>query len=204
MAENKPAPRNHIKVFVASTVYNFEYQLNSVYNYLDNLGYDILMSQKGTILLDSTVSNLKNCTNGVKECDVFVGLIRPDYGSCVLEEGGKSILHMEFETAYQRDIPRFILADHRVVFTRSLFKGSFFIEDKTSRKINFDEISFENNKVLDTRSIRMYNMSIKNKVKPASKRKGNWVQEYVNLNDILLHLESQFRYPERIKKLIER
>jgi hypothetical protein len=204
MAESKPAPRNHIRVFVASTVYNFQFELNAIYNYLDNLGYDVYMSHKGTILLDSRESNLKNCTNGVEECDVFVGFIRPDYGSGVLDEGGKSILHLEFEAAYKRDIPRFVLADHRVVFTRALFKGSFFIEDKTSQKIDFDKISFENNKVLDTRTIRMYNMAVKDKDKPASKRKGNWVQEYVNHDDILLHLESQFRYPDRIKKLIER
>ncbi len=204
MAETEPAPRNHIKVFVASTVYNFQFELNAIYNYLDNLGYDVYMSHKGTILLDSRESNLKNCTNGVEECDVFVGFIRPTYGSGVLNEKGKSIVHLEFETAYKRDIPRFILADHRVVFTRALFKGSFFIEDKTSQKIDFDKISFENNKVLDTRTIRMYNMAIKDKDKPASKRKGNWVQEYVNLEDILLHLESQFRYPDRIRKLIEK
>ena len=204
MTESKPAPRNHIKVFVASTVYNFQFELNAIYNYLDNLGYDVYMSHKGTILLDSRESNLKNCTNGVEECDVFVGFIRPNYGSGVLDERGKSILHLEFETAYKRDIPRFVLADHRVVFTRALFKGSFFIEDKTSQKIDFDKISFENNKVLDTRTIRMYNMAIKDKDKSASKRKGNWVQEYVSMDDILLHLESQFRYPDRIRKIIER
>jgi len=204
MAESEPAPRNHIKVFVASTVYNFQYELNAIYTYLDNLGYDIYMSHKGTILLDSKESNLKNCANGVDECDVFVGFIRPDYGSGVLEDGGKSILHLEFETAYKRDIPRFVMADHRVVFTRSLFKGSFFIEDKTSKKIDFDKISFESSRVLDTRTIRMYNFAIKDKEKPASKRKGNWVQEYVDLGDILLHLESQFRYPDRIRKLIEK
>jgi hypothetical protein len=204
MAESKPALRNHIKVFVASTVYNFQFELNAIYNYLDSLGYDVYMSHKGTILLDSRESNLKNCTNGVEECDVFVGIIRPDYGSGVLDEGGKSILHLEFETAYKRDIPRFVLADHRVVFTRALFKDSFFIEDKTSQKIDFDKISFENNKVLDTRTIRMYNMAIKDKDKPASRRTGNWVQEYVSLDDILLHLESQFKYPDRIRKLIER
>lgn len=204
MAESEPAPRNHIKIFVASTVYNFQYELNAIYTYLDNLGYDVYMSHKGTILLDSRESNLKNCTNGVEECDVFVGFIRPDYGSGVLDNDGKSILHQEFETAYKREIPRFVMADHRVVFTRSLFKSSFFIEDKTSKKIDFDKISFEDNKVMDTRTIRMYNEAIKDKEKPASKRKGNWVQEYVILDDILLHLESQFKYPERIRKLIER
>ncbi len=119
--------RNHIKVFVASTVYNFQYQLDKIYELLDGLGYDVLMSHKGSILLDSNESNLNNCINGVEECDVFVGLIRPDYGSGVLKEGDKSITHYEFETACKRNIPRFILADYRVVFTRELFKGSFLI-----------------------------------------------------------------------------
>lgn len=197
------AKRNHIKVFVASTVYNFEYVLRQVYELLDSYGYDVCMSHMGTILLDSSKSNLDNCINAVNECDVFVGFIRPDYGSGVLEKGGKSITHFEFSTANQREIPRFILADYRVVFTRSLFRDSFVVEDSTAKPINFDHISFENNKVMDTRCIRMYNEAIKDKEKPASKRTGNWVQEYISYDDIKMHLESQFKYPERIKKLID-
>jgi hypothetical protein len=197
------AKRNHIKVFVASTVYNFEYVLRQVYELLDSYGYDVCMSHMGTILLDSSKSNLDNCINAVNECDVFIGFIRPDYGSGVLEKGGKSITHFEFETAYQREIPRFVLADYRVVFTRSLFRESFVVEDSTSKRIDFDQISFENNKVMDTRCIRMYNEAIKDKEKPASKRTGNWVQEYISYDDIKMHLESQFKYPERIKKLID-
>lgn len=197
------ATRNHIKVFVASTVYNFEYVLRQVYELLDSYGYDVCMSHMGTILLDSSKSNLDNCINAVNECDVFVGFIRPDYGSGVLKKGDKSITHYEFETAYQRAIPRFVLADYRVVFTRSLFKDSFVIEDSTSTRIDFDLISFENNKVMDTRCIRMYNEAIKDKEKPASKRTGNWVQEYISYDDIKMHLESQFKYPERIQKLID-
>lgn len=204
MTINNPAPRNHIKVFVASTVYNFEYQLEKIHELLDNYGYDVLMSHKGTVLLDSKESNLTNCLNGIAECDVFVGFIRPDYGSGVLDTDEKSIVHQEFETAYKRNIPRFVLADYRVVFTRSLFKGSYIVEDTTSKRLDFDTISFENNNVMDTRCIRMYNDAIKDKEKPASKRTGNWVQEYIDLEDIRLHLESQFRYPERIKKLIEK
>lgn len=198
------AKRNHIKVFVASTVYNFEYQLKQIYDLLDGFGYDVLMSHKGTILLDSLQSNLQNCTDGVEECDVFVGFIRPDYGSGVLDKGGKSITHFEFETAYSRNIPRFVLADYRVVFTRSLFKDSFVVEEMTAKRIDFDSISFDNNKVMDTRCIRMYNEAIKDRERPASKRTGNWVQEYISFDDIKMHLESQFKYPDRIKKLIDK
>ncbi|MBK7372613.1 MAG: hypothetical protein IPJ09_14450 [Saprospiraceae bacterium] len=76
------------------------------------------------------------------------------------------------------------------------------VEDSTAKRMDFDRISFEN-KVMDTRCIRMYDEAIKDKEKPASKRIGNWVQEYISYDDIRMHLESQFKYPERIKKLIE-
>jgi hypothetical protein len=49
----------------------------------------------------------------------------------------------------------------------------------------------------------MYNESIKDKERPASRRTGNWVQEFIGYDNIEMHIESQFKYPERIKKLIE-
>jgi hypothetical protein len=183
--------RNHIKVFIASSVYNFQNELDRLYSILDEYGYDVLISHKGTIPLDSKLSNLDNCTFGVKDCDVFLGFIRPFYGSGVLEEGGLSITHIEFETAYERNIPRFILADYRVVFTRTLFNAC---------KISKDSIG--NNKILDKRCIDMYDMAIQNDINPPIKRKGNWVQEYRNFDDIRIHIESQFQFPDRLRKLI--
>ena len=52
------AERNHIKVFVASTVYNFQSDLDRIYNLLDGYGYDVLMSHKGTIPFDFPLSPL--------------------------------------------------------------------------------------------------------------------------------------------------
>lgn len=192
--------RNNIKVFVASTVYNFESDLKRIYNLLDGFGYDVLMSHKGTIPLDSSKSCAKMCVDAVNECDVFLGFITPSYGSGVLD--GKSITHMEFNRAMELNIPRFVLSDYRVTFTRSLFKDSFIIEDSTQKKINFENIAFQN-KVMDTRCITMYNESIKDKERPASKRTGNWVQEYYDYDAAKMHIESQFKYPERIQKLID-
>lgn len=197
------AERNHIKVFVASSVYHFEHVLRQVHELLDSYGYDVLMSHMGTILLDSSKSNVDNCLHAVREADVFVGFIRPDYGTGIVENGGKSITHLEFDTARGLGIPRFVLADHRVVFTRSLFRGSFVVEDSQSKRIHFENISFEKNKVMDTRSIRMYNEAIQDREKEMSKRTGNWVQEFVSSDDVKMHLESQFRYPDRIRRLIQ-
>ena len=197
------APRNHIKVFIASTVYNFQNELNSIYNMLDSsFGYDVYSSHKGTFLTDSKLSNLKNCTNGVEDCDVFIGFIRPTYGSGVLEKGGKSITHHEFETALACDIPRFIMADYRVAFTRSLLRKAVVTENNCKIDLNSSNINFNDNNIMDIRCVQMYEQMVKDKMPPI-KRKGNWVQEYINLDDIRLYLESQFKYPDRIKKLIE-
>ena len=198
------AKRNHIKIFVASTVYNFEYQLDKIYELLDNYGYDVYMSHKGTVLLDSDESNKDNCINGVKDADVFIGFVRPNYGSGVLKKGDKSITHYEFETAIEMKIPRFILADYRVVFARSFFKDAFIIQESSPKRISFNEISFENNKVMDVNCIKLYNTAIIDNEKDASKRIGNWVQEYIDFENIKMHLESQFKYPERIRKLIDK
>lgn len=57
------------------------------------------------------------------------------------------------------------------------------------------------NRVIHSESIELYNIAIKNNTLPIS-RKGNWVQEYKNLEDVMLHVEAQFKDVERIKKLI--
>ena len=197
------APRNHIKVFVASTVYNFQTELNKIYELLDGFGYDVLNSHKGTFLIDSSESNIQNCIEGVNECDVFVGFIRPDYGSGVLEKGGKSITHIEFETAVTRKIPRFVMADYRVIFTRSLIRKAEVECNGNKIALNSGNINFNDYKIMDIRCVQFYEEMVKDKMPPIS-RKGNWVQEYVSLDDIRLHLDSQFKYPERIKILMDK
>ena len=197
------AQRNHIKVFVASTVYNFQTELNKIYELLDGFGYDVLNSHKGTFVLDSSESNLQNCINGVDECDVFLGFIRPDYGSGILEKGAKSITHIEFDTAVARKIPRFVMADYRVTFTRSLIRKASLVQSPTSIPIDSSNIIFHDPKIMDIRCVQLYEQMIKDKIPPLT-RTGNWVQEYISLEDIRLHLDSQFKYPVRVQTLIDK
>ena len=197
--------RNHIKVFVSSTVYDFESQLDVVYSTLDGYGYDVMMSHKGTVPLDSKLSNLENCLKGVEGCDVFLGFIRPLTGTGVLKPEEKSITAQEFDVAFKVNMPRFVLADYRVVFARQFLN---MMEIPASDIPNFvnkerkDGSSVERpNKVVHSESIELYNTAIQNNALPIS-RKGNWVQEYKNMQDIMLHVEAQFKDVERIKQLL--
>jgi hypothetical protein len=57
------------------------------------------------------------------------------------------------------------------------------------------------NRVVHAECIELYNAAIQNNTLPKS-RKGNWVQEYRNMQDVMLHVEAQFKDVERIKQLI--
>ena len=198
--------RNHIKVFVSSTVYDFQSQLDTIYATLDGYGYDVLMSHKGTIPFDSSLSNLENCLRGVETCDVFLGFIRPLVGSGVLRPGDKSITEQEFDLALSRKMLRFVLADYRVVFARDFARMMNIplssIPHVVERKHSDGTITERPNRVIHAANIGMYNYAIQANIIPATSRKGNWVQEYKNMQDVMIHVEAQFKDVERIKKLI--
>lgn len=199
--------RNHIKIFVSSTVYDFQSQLDALYATLDGYGYDVLMSHKGTIPLDSSLSNLENCLKGVEACDVFLGFIRPLIGSGILRPGDKSITEQEFDWAFSRKMPRFVLADYRVVFARDFTRMMKIplssIPNVVTRERGDGTTIERPNRVVHSATIEMYDNAIQANIFPATSRKGNWVQEYKNMQDIMVHVEAQFKDVGRIKKLME-
>lgn len=178
--------------------------LDDIYTLLDTYGYDVLMSHKGTIPVDSHKSNLENCLEAVRKSDVFVGIIRPLRGSGVMV-GGKTITEYEFEEAYKLDIPRFVLVDSDVVFARRFLDFmDIKLEDIPFKKLKQkdDQEFLVKNEVLHSTSIEMYEMALRKNM-PLDKRVGNWVQSYHNFDDIRMHLESQFQYVSWIKKLMK-
>ena len=202
------AERNHIKVFVSSTVYDFETVLRNVFLMLDGFGYDVYMSKEGTIPLSSRLSNLVNCVNGVDECHVFLGIVRPLIGSGVLEKGARSITAQEFDRAIELGMPRFILADYRVEFAHK-FLNLMDLEtnaiplnkEKTTEKDGKKIIIQRPNNLVHGECVEIYRAAIQNHIKP-SQRIGNWAQPFRDGEDILRFIEAQFKDVEHIKNLI--
>lgn len=201
--------RNHIKVFVSSTVYDFETDLRRIFLTLDGFGYDVYMSKEGTIPLDSRLSNLINCVNGVEECDIFLGIVRPLIGSGVLKKEGRSITAQEFDKAVERGMPRFVLADYRVEFAHKFLKlmgwdtGSIPLnkEKHDVNEVGEKVVKLSPNNVVHGECVEIYRLAIQNKVEPED-RIGNWAQPYKDSEDIQRFIESQFKDVERIKSLI--
>jgi hypothetical protein len=188
-----PAKRK-LKLMVASTVYNFEDQIVQICGVLSGFGYEVWNSHIGTIPQHAKRSNQRICVDAAKECDVFLGFIRPFYGSGKI--GKRSITHEEFRAAIRRRKPRWFMAHRDVTFSRQLLKPYMFKRDGTQTKFKLKE-----NPVLDDlRVIDLYNDAIQNNVPPA-KRKGHWVQEYYRLPEVLNYVENQFKDVERVRRI---
>lgn len=204
------AERNHIKVFVSSTVYDFETQLHNVYALLDGYGYDVYMSEKGTIPIDSRLHNFVNCTKGVEDCDIFVGFIRPLLGTGIYSREEPTVTEQEFQVAFDKRMIRFVMADYKVEFAHQylnlvghdladipIYKESM-IENETGENV----ITRTPNKVIHPQCVALYRKAIQAHEKDFKKRIGNWVQSYKDMGDIARFLESQFRDVNRIKTLL--
>lgn len=187
-----------LKLMVSSTVYGIEELLERIYTLLA-VDYDVWMSHKGTLPVRSDRTAFENCLDAVEQCDLFLGIITPSYGSGqdTNDPESKSITHQEILKAIALKKPRWILAHEYVVFARLLLKNLGY-EGKKGRK----GLPLKKNNVLaDLRVIDLYEEAIKDIEPPddvpLAERRGNWVQNYHSGDDAALFVFTQFfRYQE--------
>ena len=191
--ENKPK----IKIMVASTIYGFEDQLDQICSTLQAYGYEVWNSHFKTIPVHPGKSNTINCLLAVEACDVLFGIIRPQYGSGVIDE--ISITHQEMLKAVELKKPRWFIAHRDITVARQLLKQFMFDENGQPKK---DFIYRRTNIMDDIRVVGLYNDTILNDVDP-KERIGHWVDEYFRLGDILKCIETQFADTNRIREIVE-
>lgn len=191
----KKAPLPKLKIMVASTVYNFQDSLNQICAILNRSGFTVINSHLGTMKVDPRKSNLENCLAAVEDCDLLFGIVRPFYGSGVIN--GKSITHCEISKAIELDKPRWFVTHGDVTLARQLLQQYRYRGKYRNRKFRFKKTSvMDSIKVID-----LYDEIVKSNVAPG-KRRGNWNQEYHTLEDILRYLETQFSDMERVRAII--
>lgn len=188
--------KKKLNIMVASTVYGFEDHLNQICAVLRGYGYNVWNSHRGSVPVDPGKSNLANCVAAAGACDLFLGIIRPFYGSGVT--GSRSITHEEVLEAIRLKKPRWVLVHHDVVFSRQLLKQ--FMYGAGGVRTTF---KLEKTPVMDDlRVIEMYNDALQDSV-PLADRTGHWVQEFSRLEDLLEHLDSQFKDINRIRRICQ-
>jgi hypothetical protein len=191
-----------LKVMISSSVYGAQSLLRQTYATLLGFGYDVICSPVGTLPVNPKASNLNNCLRAVGECDIFIGFIRPIYGSGRDSKVDKSISHLELEKAIELDRPRWMLAHSSVVKMRSLVRHVFYRKDGTRNNQKFKELKGEFD---DPRVIEMYELAADSRSrKPWSQRVNHWVHEYHYDFEALDFISAQFGNPERIAEYLTR
>lgn len=191
-----PAKAPPLKVMISSSVYGSESLLRQTYATLRAFGYEVICSPVGTLSVDPTQPNLDNCLQAVDECDIFVGFIRPIYGSGRDSKNDKSITHLELEKAISLNRPRWMLAHNSVVKMRSLVRYVFYNKDGSRNEQEFKGLKGEFD---DLRVIEMYELAAdSNGKKPWSQRVNHWVHEYHYDFEALDYISAQFSNPGRV------
>lgn len=186
-----------IEVMVASTVYGFQDQLSTICATITTLGYSVVNSHIGTVVVNPNKSNLDNCLDAVRQCDAFVGIIRPYYGSGNIEE--RNITFEEIKLAIKLNKPYWFLVHRDVVFTRQLKKHLYYID--TEGKQQFD-VRIQKSDIFDDRTLDMYSYVLR-EGNPIATRTGNWTQEFYRLDEALEYITAQFESKEFIEEMIK-
>lgn len=185
-----------LKIMISSSVYGSLSLLRQTYATLRGFGYEVICSPAGSVAVNPKKPNLKNCLNAVEECNLFIGFIRPIYGSGRDSKKDKSITHLELEEAIKLDRPRWMLAHSSVVKMRSLVKHVFYDKDGVRNAVEFKELKGEFD---DPKVIEMYELAAdSNSEKPWSQRTNHWVHEYHYDFEALDFISAQFRDPKRV------
>ena len=167
---------------VSSTVYGSQNDLDQIAAILrQQFNYEVIMSKEGSVYvpIDYIDNPEAACLQAVNDCDLFLGIIFPRYGS--------GITHKEFLRAVELNKPRWFVAHEKIEFLRKLFQP--YLVDENKNRTNFE---LKKNSILDSiKVVDMYN-DIRH----------NWVQTFSNIGELMFFIEQQFKDQEkRVKEL---
>ena len=184
-------------IMVSSTVYGIEELLERIYAILTVYGYEVWMSHKGTVPVFSKRSAFENCIHAVENCDLFMGIITPSYGSGEDEKDGLSITHRELKKALELNKLRWLLSHDHVVFARRFLMNLGADTPEKRQSLGYKpSLVFGDLKVID-----MYEEAILSQ-KPLRDRKGNWVQKFEKDEEALLFTSAQFSRFQEVEAFI--
>jgi hypothetical protein len=192
MIKKHPHP---IQIMVSSTVYGSEDVLDRVYNLLTSFGYEVWMSHMDTLPVLSHKSAFENCLEGVRQCQIFLGIIGTRYGTGIDKNDPESlsIVHQELRLAIELKKPRWLLAHENILTARTLFAKLGYLGVDGRKPLNLKPSDV----LEDKRLIDMYEEATFDRLSLAE-RKGNWVQKFHDFADSGRYIISQFRRYQEI------
>ena len=115
-----PRPR----VFISSTYYDLKHLRSTLENFVESLGFEPILSEKGDIAYSPDAPLDESCYREATTADIFVLIVGGRYGSAASSEERtpsrefferyQSITKKEFDAAASRDVPVYILLESSV------------------------------------------------------------------------------------------
>lgn len=102
------------KIFISSTCYDLRYIRENLKYFVNNMGYESVLSEDGDIFYNPDEHTHDACLNEVKNCQIFVLIIGGRYGGRYLS-GEKSITNKEYEEAIKLKLPVYALVEKSVL-----------------------------------------------------------------------------------------
>lgn len=137
------------RVFVSSTFYDLKHIRSSLDIFIDSLGYDSILSEKGDIAYTPEVALDESCYREVSTADIFVLVIGGRYGSPASREVREpltqvydryeSVTKLEHNEAVKRDIPIYILVESPVYAEYQTY-----LKNKESENISYAHVDSVN------------------------------------------------------------
>lgn len=158
------------RIFVSSTYYDLRHVRSSLEDFINSLGYEPVLSEKGRIAYDPDIPLDESCYREAASTDIFVLIVGGRYGTAASDEGLKnkpefyeryeSITKKEYLAAINRDIPTYILVERQVFSEFETYKKNkgndtikyahvdsvnvfHFLEDILSRSHNNPMLQFD-------------------------------------------------------------
>lgn len=112
------------RIFVSSTYYDLKHIRSSLENFIQTLGFDPILSEKGQIAYTPDIPLDESCYREAATADIFVLVIGGRYGSeassgehivpKTFYDRYDSVTKLEYRSAAERDIPMYVLVERPV------------------------------------------------------------------------------------------
>lgn len=171
------------RVFVSSTYYDLRHIRNNIKAFLENMGFDAVLFERGDIPFSPNVPIDESCYEEISNCHILILIIGGCYGSPTTEESKKietkspdtynSVTKKEFDTALKNKIPIFILIEKNVDIEYKTYK-----KNRANESVKYAHVDHINIfKLLDEIQV---------------KQKSIFIQPFENFDDISGYLREQF------------
>jgi len=124
------------RVFISSTCYDLRYIRENLKFFIENMGFEPVLSERGNIFFDPKKNIHEACLAEVPTCQMFVLVIGGRLGS-KFEGKLESITNYEYREAVKAQVPIFALVEQQVNSDNSVYQ-----KNKDNPKINEKKIYY--------------------------------------------------------------